>query len=1001
MFGVVGGLWLVRTSLPYSMTGTEKKAVPASAKAASFGEQSDKEATKKELEDEELSEEDLKLKEELDMLVERLTESNTQLHRAALDALTGLIRTSTTSMTAVPKPLKFLKPHYAQLVEVWESWPASVAKNQLAGILSVLGMTQGTALKYRLLVQHSGDEQELAAWGHEYLRHLALEIGDDFHSRLEDDTSLEADNGDLLDLALRIVPFFLKHNAETDAVDLLLEVDSVERMADEGLMDAETYPRVCQYLVAAAAYLDTESAAAALHTAYSIYKQHNEAPQALLLAIRLDNEELVRSVFADTHDTVLRKQLAFIVARQRRFYDLSNESGELPDDIAEELRNTHLSGYFAYLAKELNLQKFKTPHEVLRSPGDTGVFKVHSERSKMTLATIFVRGLINAGYSNFAEDFEETAVSTSRSRPANISALQTSLGLGYLWNYHVGLQEIEPYVDSTDRPTKAGTALAVGVVTTGVHDESDAALGLLTDLLADVHHKMDPIVGTAAVLGLGLSYAGTAREELIELLEPIVTDHSLPIEVSAIAAVALGFIFVGSANGYLTTSVLEAFIERDHKDLGSSWAVFLGLGLALLYIGKFDKIDATVEAIKAIEHPVSQSVETLLVICAYAGSGNVLQIQRLLRETATRHYEEEDEDEDIEEGGDGASNAIVAALKKAANSEQFDPALEVNASVAELAEDAEQQPSEFGENSVERHTGKDAEQSEQITEQPAGKEEHDARENQEDDPSTKHESAKAKGLCALGIGLIAMGENIGEEMVMRHLEHLMHYGDLHIKQAVPLAMGLISTSNPQMKVYETLSRYTHELQFSVANNAIFALGLVGAGTLNARVAQLLRQLDEYYSRSSELSFMSRFANGLVNLGKGTITLSPFNAEKQLLSPVSLAGLLTVSIALLMPSSKQFFISEHPSLLYCLTLAMQPRMLVTVDENLKPIKVTVRVGQAVDTVGQAGKPKKITGWVTQDTPVLLSAGERVELEDDDYIPLTSTLEGIVILRKRED
>ena len=35
--------------------------------------------------------------------------------------------------------------------------------------------------------------------------------------------------------------------------------------------------------------------------------------------------------------------------------------------------------------------------------------------------------------------------------------------------------------------------------------------------------------------------------------------------------------------------------------------------------------------------------------------------------------------------------------------------------------------------------------------------------------------------------------------------------------------------------------------------------------------------------------------------------------------------------------------------------MQPRMLVTFDENLSPLPVSVRVGQAVDVVGQAGKP----------------------------------------------
>lgn len=90
------------------------------------------------------------------------------------------------------------------------------------------------------------------------------------------------------------------------------------------------------------------------------------------------------------------------------------------------------------------------------------------------------------------------------------------------------------------------------------------------------------------------------------------------------------------------------------------------------------------------------------------------------------------------------------------------------------------------------------------------------------------------------------------------------------------------------------------------------------------------------------------------------------------------------------------------LLYYLTPAVKPRMLVTVDEELKPIKVNVRVGQAVDVVGQAGKPKTITGWVTQSTPVLLNYGERAELENtDEWISLSSSLEGVVILKKNPE
>lgn len=72
---------------------------------------------------EELSEEDQKLKDELDMLVERLSEPDSSLYKPALEAIKTTIKTSTSSMTAVPKPLKFLRPHFETLEEAYESWP--------------------------------------------------------------------------------------------------------------------------------------------------------------------------------------------------------------------------------------------------------------------------------------------------------------------------------------------------------------------------------------------------------------------------------------------------------------------------------------------------------------------------------------------------------------------------------------------------------------------------------------------------------------------------------------------------------------------------------------------------------------------------------------------------------------------------------------------------------------------------------------------------------------
>lgn len=60
-----------------------------------------------------------------------------------------------------------------------------------------------------------------------------------------------------------------------------------------------------------------------------------------------------------------------------------------------------------------------------------------------------------------------------------------------------------------------------------------------------------------------------------------------------------------------------------------------------------------------------------------------------------------------------------------------------------------------------------------------------------------------------------------------------------------------------------------------------------------------------------------------------------------------------------------------------------------------------MGQAVDTVGQAGRPKTITGFQTHDTPVLLGHAERAELATEEYLPETNILENFVILRKNPE
>jgi 26S proteasome regulatory subunit N1 len=163
--------------------------------------------------EEELSEEDRLLKEELDLCVTRLKENDASLYPAALESLRKLIRASTTSMTSVPKPLKFMREHYADMKTVYEKIDGNKTpqvKSDCADIVSVLSMTMGEnneCLKFKLL----GDTslENLEAWGHEYVRHLAGEIVTEWHS-LEEETTEGADQVDLkLVKLLRISFVFL------------------------------------------------------------------------------------------------------------------------------------------------------------------------------------------------------------------------------------------------------------------------------------------------------------------------------------------------------------------------------------------------------------------------------------------------------------------------------------------------------------------------------------------------------------------------------------------------------------------------------------------------------------------------------------------------------------------------------------------------------------------------------------------------------------------------
>jgi 26S proteasome regulatory subunit N1 len=798
-----------------------------------------------------------------------------------------------------------------------------------ADVISVLAMTVSEGrdcLNYKLL----GRQNEIGEWGHEYVRHLAGEISQEWW---ETKDLSETRRSELLELAKKIVPYNVSHNAEAEACDLAMELEHLELL--ERFVEEDSHPRVCAYLSCCVPYVPDPENMKLLRTALNIFKKFKQWPQALRVAMQLNDCTLVETIVRDCDDEAVKKQLAFMIGRQQIHVNIpDNVTNSV--ELNEILTNGLLNANFLALGRELDILEPKTPDEVYKTHLDGGrqAFGGQVDSARQNLAASFVSGFVNAGFGRDKLLTEDGNKWLYKNKDHGMLSATASLGLILLWDVDGGLGQIDKYLYSTEDYIKAGALLACGIVNCGVRNECDPALALLSDY---VPHQ-NPIMKIGAILGLGLAYAGTNREDILQLLNPVGVETQGSLEIMGLSSLACGLVSVGTCNAEVTSLLLQCLMERSELELKDTHARYIALALGLCYLGRQEAADMVLMALEVIPEPFRSMAITLVEVCAYAGTGNVLKIQKLLHIC----------------------------------SEHYDPT-----------------PEGRKEREEEKKKSKDKTKDKKV-------EEKEKSTNADGKSKESFDFSLQQSVAALGIGLIAVGEDIGTEMAFRTFGHLLRYCEPAIRRSVPLALGLLTVSNPRLNILDTLSKFSHDIDHEVALNSIFAMGIVGAGTNNARVAAMLRQLSQYHAKDSNNLFMVRIAQGLVHLGKGTLGLTPFHSDRQLLSPVALAGLLTTLFTFL--DVRGMILGRGHYMLYCLATAMNPRMLATFDADLKPLPVTVRVGQAVDTVGVAGKPKTITGFQTYTTPVLLGPGERAELATDDFVPLSPVLEGFVILRK---
>ena len=104
-----------------------------------------------------------------------------------------------------------------------------------------------------MIGQRALEGNEYTKWGHEYLQQLSSDLSSEYEKRLLENKSAD----DILNITEKIVRHFANHNSEMEAIDLLMEIDKIERVVE--FISKDNYKKVYDYLVSSSHYTaDTE-----------------------------------------------------------------------------------------------------------------------------------------------------------------------------------------------------------------------------------------------------------------------------------------------------------------------------------------------------------------------------------------------------------------------------------------------------------------------------------------------------------------------------------------------------------------------------------------------------------------------------------------------------------------------------------------------------------------------------------------------------------------------
>lgn len=412
-------------------------------------------------------------------MVAALLDGDKDIKLNSFNMIKNELTSSTSTMSSIPKPLKFLRLHYEPIKKLYDGLDEyDTFKLLLSDMLAVLCIVAANKPESDSVLGFvlKGTRQDLHTWGQEFMRTLAGEIGNEYMKRLE----ANVEYTDLIDLVKQIVPFLIQIHSENEAIDLLLEVEGLDFLHQ--FCNKNNFNRVCQYLLASSNYAaDTDELKKILSVAHEIYKHFQSYSNALRVAIKLNNIDLIKADFESCEDPILKKQLAFILARSRIYLN------DLPEDLNSIVSNLKTSEYFKKLARELDVIDPKSPEDIFKSHLEEKKTTEPIDSYKLNLASSIVSSIVNAGTGKESLLSKPGSDWVSRNKDEGLICTIAGLGLVNLWDIECGPNELEKFMSNneTDPFKKAGYNLGLGIISSGVRDENQVAYAVLTEQLND------------------------------------------------------------------------------------------------------------------------------------------------------------------------------------------------------------------------------------------------------------------------------------------------------------------------------------------------------------------------------------------------------------------------------------------------------------------------------------------------------------------------------------